>query len=146
MTPVITVLVLLHALAAIVFFGLGLPLARLAKAAAAHTGEARAALLDQGARSIATMTLAGIAAAVLAYATLGLGMSAGRSYGGAYHAASALILVLLAVHVFGTARAWKALSGDQPAVAVGKVSALVGVNHLIWVVLFVLMFAKYFGA
>lgn len=146
MTPLVTVLVILHALAAIAFFGLGLPLARLAKTAAAHTGEARAALLDQGASSIRTMTIAGIAAAVLSYATLGIGMSAGRPYGWPYHAASALILVLLAVHVFGTARAWKALSGDQPSVAVGKVSALVGVNHLIWVVLFVLMFAKYFGA
>ena len=93
------VLVLLHALAAVAFFGPGLVLASLSRAALAHTGEARAALLDQGARVLRTMTLAGIAAAVLAYATFALGMSQGVRYGWPYHASATLILVLLGVQL-----------------------------------------------
>lgn len=136
-------LVVLHALAAIGFFGLGLPLVRLAKAALARTGDARAALLEQGALSIRGMTGAGVFAAVASFATLAVGMQQLR-YGWPYHAASALILVLLAVHVFGTTRAWRGLSGDAPETALGKVAAFVGMSHLLWLVLFVLMFMKYF--
>lgn len=136
-------LIVLHALAAIGFFGLGLPLVRLARAARAHTGEARTALLEQGALSIRGMTGAGVFAAVTAFATLAVGMQDLR-YGWPYHAASLLILVLLAVHVFGTARAWRSLSGDHSEAAFGRVSAFVGMSHLLWLALFVLMFMKYF--
>ncbi|MBE2187127.1 MAG: hypothetical protein IAE99_10190 [Rhodothermales bacterium] len=138
-------LVILHALAAIGFFGLGLPLARMAKAALTRSGDARAALLEQGALSIRGMTGAGVFAAITAFATLVVGIQQGVPYGWPYHAASLLILVLLAVHVFGTARVWKGLSGDAPETALGKVSAFVGLSHLLWLALFLLMFAKYFG-
>ena len=90
------------------------------------------------------MTLAGVAAAVLAYATFALGLSQGVRYGWPYHASATLILVLLAVHVFGTARAWKGLSGPSPEAARGKVAAFTGIGHLLWVLIFLLMFMKYF--
>lgn len=141
------VFVVLHILTAAAYFGLGIPLARQARAFAAT---AAAPLGDQGARTTMLMTVFGILTFAFAIAAFLLGgWVAGQNpfqfYGPQYHASITLMLVLIAVHVGLVQLGWSRL---REVVAVGadattvrkRIGAGVGIAHLLWVVILVLMF------
>jgi hypothetical protein len=141
------VAVVLHILCAAAYFGLGLPLARQARAYAASRSEV---LGEQGARTTMLMTVFGVLTFVFSLAAFFLGgAAAGQSpfafYGPEFHTSISLIVLLLIVHVALVHLGWKSL---RTAVAGGgaadgprkRVAMGVGIGHLIWVVILVLMF------
>jgi hypothetical protein len=138
-----TLLVVLHVAAAAAYFGLGLPLARLARAVAVYGGEARQALSVQGSRTVRLMGLMLGAAAVFA---LGAFFAGGgfAVYGPPYHASIGLMVMLLGVHFLLVAPAWRALvAGRLPA---SRIAIGTGAAHLLWLVILVLMFWNRVGA
>lgn len=148
--------VVLHVLTAAAFFGLGLPLARTARSFA----DSRAAVLgEQGARSVRLMTMFAVLTvlfAVTAFVTGGIaaGTNPFAYYGPQFHTSVLLILVLAGVQLGLVQAGWKKLQEEVAAggtiSATKRVAMGVGIAHLIWVVILVLMFwsdlAAGFGA
>jgi len=136
-------LVVLHVAAAAAYFGMGLPLARWARAVTVYSGEARQALTAQGSR---TLRLMGILLAVAAVCALGAFFVGGGFdvYGPPYHASLGLMVLLLAVHFALVVPAWRGLvAGTVPASRVGMGT---GIAQLLWFVILVLMFWNRVGA
>lgn len=138
--------VILHIITAAAWFGLGLRLPRVARLAAAG-GAGGTALAAEAEETAGKMRLFALLTMVFAYTALFSGISAGTSYGAAFHTAATLILVLLAVQFFligpGAARLRQAVgAGDTAAAeAAAKRTAMgTGIGHLLWTVLLVLMF------
>ncbi len=145
MNVLFAILVILHIATAAAFFGLGLPLARLGRTAVAAGGEASAVLLAQGARTVRT---AGALLAATFFLALGALFSGGgfATYGAPYHTSITLLLVMLGVQFGLVAPAWRALSGTNAQGALGRLAAGVGVTHLLWLVILVLMLWRYVAA
>lgn len=131
-------LVLLHALLAIVWLGLSLRLqfqVRLATDASVP-----GAVVATGSRTVQMMTIAIIlfyAVAVGAFFTPG-GFTYFSEYP-AFHAALGLGLALVLVQVLMLQPAWARLAGGEGSAA-KRVSMSIGIAHALWLVLFVLMF------
>ena len=125
--------VLLHIITAAGWFGLAIRIGRQARAAAAAGGS----LVDDVTRSVKLMN-------VFVLLTFLFGLGAIFTGGGfaAYtwpiHTAVTLILVLIAVQFLLVSRPWtKVTAGD--AAAARQISMGVGIGHLLWLVLLVLM-------
>ncbi|MYF63285.1 MAG: hypothetical protein F4183_02195 [Rhodothermaceae bacterium] len=146
---IVTLLILLHVLTASAWFGLSIRLGSQAKLAA--TGQMAVAV--DGLRTVSLMGIMLIATFVFSMALL----MAGNGYPGQvqYHAASALIVVLLGIQFVFLRPAWKRLhtavefgnnntesetNGDEASMHARKISMYTGVGHLFWLVLLVLMF------
>jgi hypothetical protein len=139
--------VVLHVLTAAAFFGLGLPLARQARAFATS---GMAVLGEQGARTVRLMTMFAILTLVFSVIAFVLGgITAGTNpfafYGPQYHTSLLLILVLVGVQVGLVQAGWSSLrervaSGGDASSATKRVAMGVGIAHLVWVVILVLMF------
>ena len=146
---IVTLLILLHVLTASAWFGLSMRLGSQAKLAA--TGQLAVAV--DGLRTVSLMGILLIATFVFSMALL----MAGNGYPGQmqYHAASALIVVLLGIQFVFLRPAWKRLhtavaagnnntesetNGDEASMHARKISMYAGVGHLFWLVLLVLMF------
>ena len=146
---IVTLLILLHVLTASAWFGLSIRLGSQAKLAA--TGQLAVAV--DGLRTVSLMGIMLIATFVFSMALL----MAGNGYPGQvqYHAASALIVVLLGIQFVFLRPAWKRLhtavefgnnntesetNGDEASMHARKISMYTGVGHLFWLVLLVLMF------
>ena len=149
MSLTIALLILLHVLTASAWFGLSIRLGSQAKLAA--TGQMAVAV--DGLRTVSLMGVMLIATFVFSMALL----MAGNGYPGQmqYHAASALIVVLLGIQFVFLRPAWKRLhaavesgsnnsesetNGNDASMHARKISMYTGVGHLFWVVLLVLMF------
>ncbi len=145
----ITTLTLLHVLTASAWFGLSIRLGSQAKLAA--TGQMAVAV--DGLRTVSLMGVMLIATFVFSMALL----MAGNGYPGQvqYHAASALIVVLLGIQFVFLRPAWKRLhtaveagnsntesetNGNEASMHARKISMYAGFGHLFWLVLLVLMF------
>lgn len=145
----VTILTLLHVLTASAWFGLSLRLGSQAKLAA--TGQMAVAV--DGLRTVSLMGVMLIATFVFSMALL----MAGNGYPGQvqYHAASALIVVLLGIQFVFLRPAWKRLhtavetgnkntesetNGNEVSMHARKISMYAGFGHLFWLVLLVLMF------
>ena len=144
MTVLFAIFLVLHVATAAAFFGLGLPLARLGRTAVAASGEASAVLLAQGSRTVATMGALLAATFFLAFGAL-FANGGFATYGAPYHTSITLLLVMLGVHFGLVAPAWRALSGGNAQGALGRLAAGVGVTHLLWLVILVLMFWNRIG-
>ncbi|MXW83141.1 MAG: hypothetical protein F4246_10845 [Rhodothermaceae bacterium] len=146
---IVTLLILLHVLTASAWFGLSIRLGSQAKLAA--TGQMAVAV--DGLRTLSLMGIMLIATFVFSMALL----MAGNGYPGQmqYHAASALIVVLLGIQFVFLRPAWKRLctaveagninaesetTGDDASMHARKISMYAGIGHLFWLVLLVLMF------
>jgi hypothetical protein len=148
--PLVYVLaVLLHVLFFGAWFGLGLRLAGLARTAVAAEPAAGAALAADGSRTVALMgafALLGYVCAVGAFFANG-GFA---SYTTPYHMALGLGAVLVAVQWLLVRPAWARLratvGGAEAAAARGRVAMAVGVGHLTWFALLVLMYWDRFVA
>jgi hypothetical protein len=141
--------VLLHVLFLGAWFGLGLRLAAQGRTASAAEPAAGAALAADGGRVVALMgafVVLGYAAALVAFFANG-GFAA---YTWPYHTAIGLGAVLVAVHWLLVRPAWARLratvGGAEAAAARGRVAMAVGVGHLTWFALLVLMFWDRFTA
>ncbi len=133
------VLVILHIITAASWFGLGLPMARRARAVAAG-GPGAAALAEEGARIVKLLGVFSVLTLVFAFGAFSVGIAAGGSgtYGWPYHTALLLLLVLIGAQ-FGIVRpAWAALRRGEDAA--GRVGMGIGIGHLLWLVILVLMF------
>lgn len=133
--------VILHIVTAAAYFGMGLLLARQARAFAV---ERTASLGEIGLRAARLMTM-------FAVLTFVFGLVAFLTGGGfafyppQFHISLTVILVLIAVHIFLVQGSWKklaaAVSGGTDATSPAKRVAMgVGIAHLIWLILLVLMF------
>jgi len=142
------VLVILHIATAAAWFGLGLRLAGRARAVVGETGEARVALVEDGAQSVWLMNVFIILTLLF---SLGAFIAGGHfaSYGPAYHAAVTLIVILTLDQLFVIRSGWSTLqanvepeSGNPEAAESGRkrVAIGTGVGHLLWIVLLILMF------
>ena len=146
---IVTLLILLHVLTASAWFGLSIRLGSQAKLAA--TGQMAVAV--DGLRTLSLMGIMLIATFVFSMALL----MAGNGYPGQmqYHAASALIVVLLGIQFVFLRPAWKRLytavetgnndtesenNGGEASMHARKISMYAGIGHLFWLVLLVLMF------
>ena len=149
MSLIKTLLILLHVLTASAWFGLSMRLGSQANLAASG----QMAVAVDGLRTVSLMGVMLIATFVFSMALL----MAGNGYPGQmqYHAASALIVVLLGIQFVFLRPAWKRLhtaveagnnnaesetNSDEALMHARKISMYAGIGHLFWLVLLVLMF------
>ncbi len=139
------VLTLLHIITAAAWFGMGLRLAAQARLVLKLDRPAALALADDTGRTVRFMGFFIVLTLVFAFATFVVGSIGPVRYGGQYHTAMTLIVVLVAIQYFLVQPGWKKLRG---AVEAGtdaeafrkRVAMGVGMGHLLWFVLLVLMF------
>ena len=138
------VIVFLHVVTAAAWFGLSLGLAAQSRQIAGYMEDnnevaSRALLLD-GAHGVKLMGWSLLSTFVLSMLLLFLG----GGYVGQpeYHAASALILVLLGVQYLIIGPTWKRLSDTSSATRglAKRLSMGIGLGHLLWLILLGLMF------
>jgi len=144
------ILVILHIITAAAWFGIGLRLTGQARSVLEREGDARAALAQEGSRSVWLMNLFVVLTLVF---SLGAFAAGGHfaAYGPVYHTAVLLIVLLTADQLLVIRGGWATLeslateaSPDLDALerAKKRVAIGTGVGHLIWLVLLVLMFAN----
>lgn len=130
-----TVTLALHVLFAAAWFGLGLALPALSRAALAGG-------VPKGDRIITMMT--GSVLLFYAFAVLNfvLGTSIGFEYGWPYHTALTLGLVLVAVQLLLIRPGWGKLAagGEDAETGRKRIQMGIGIGHLVWIILFVLMY------
>lgn len=135
---------ILHIVTAAAWFGMGLRLAAQARAVLKLDAPAALGLIDDTGRTIRFMNIFIVLTLVFAFITLGVGIST-RAYGIQYHIASMLIVILVVVQLAMIRPAWNKL---REAVAGGgdgnaqrkRIAMSMGIGHLTWFVLLVLMF------
>lgn len=145
MTALLLTFVILHIITAAAWFGLGLRLSAQARAALNTAGGAARALADDVQRSVRLMSIFIVLTLVFAVGAFIAG-GAFDTYGPAYHTSLLLIVVLVGLQFFvirtGWKRLYRALDGERADAdqARKQVSIGVGIGHLIWLVLLILMF------
>lgn len=131
--------VLLHIITAAGWFGLALGFGSIARRAAAETG---AALVAEGTKSVKLMNV--FAVLTFAFGLLAFLLGGGFAvYGPNFHTSLLLILILVVVQYAMIGAGWKLISGRTDNGSSGKarkrVSAGIGIGHLIWLVVLILM-------
>lgn len=150
------VFVVLHVITAAAWFGLGLRLAGRARKVLELGGEAGAALASDGAGSVRQMNIFLVLTFLF---SIGAFIAGGHfsTYGPVYHTSLLLIVVLLGIQFFAIRPGWNTLQAavtaeidaspnpDAAESARKRVAIGTGVGHLLWLVLLILMFWKYFA-
>ena len=130
-----TVTIALHVLFAAAWFGLGLALPALSRAALAGGSPG-------GERVVSMMT--GSILLFYAFAVLNfvLGTSIGFEYGWPYHVSLTLGLILVGVQLLLIRPGWSALTADGESAEKGRrrIQMGIGIGHFVWIVIFVLMY------
>lgn len=123
------ILVVLHLVIAVGWFALAVRLQTLAKIA--HVPDAK----EAGDKTVMGMT---VTAVLLPFVGLGAMLAGGgfAAYGPEYHTSVTLALVLAAIQLFGVQRVWRGLPERGRA---GKLNMWIGIGHLIWLVILLLM-------
>ena len=136
-------LLVLHVVTAAAWFGMALRLSAQARSVGRLSGEAHAAMAEDGMQAVRLM---GVLLLLTFVFSMGL-LALGGGYPGQwqYHAASALIVVLLVLHYVLIRPGWASLAEAAASEATGesqrkRIAMSVGMGHLIWLVLVVLMF------
>jgi hypothetical protein len=134
--------VILHILTAAAFFGLGLILPRQARIFA----QTQAAVLgEQGERTARMMTMFGVLTLVFSLIAFFTPPGGFAVYGPEFHTSLLLIVILLGVHLGLVHRGWSDLrvavaGGADGRKAVKQIAMGIGIAHLLWLVILVLMF------
>ncbi len=143
------VLLLLHVVTAAAWFGLALRLGGQARRVGSLGGGAAVALAEEGASAVRLMGVFLLLTFVFAMGVLGLG----GGYPGQwqYHIASVLIVVLVIVQYAMIRPAWiglveAAASHSDTDRYRKRIAGSVGIGHLVWLALVVLMFWNRFAA
>ena len=149
MAFLLQVFVFLHIVMAAAWFGMALRLATQARTVLSLEQGAALALADDVARTVRFMGIFIVLTFIFAMGVLGLG----GGYPGQfqYHTASLLIVVLVVVQYVLIGPAWKKLraaveAGTDAEAFRKRVAMGVGIGHLLWLVLLVLMFWNRFRA
>lgn len=130
-----TVVIALHVLFAATWFGLSLSLPALARPA---NGDAKVA--SAGDRIISMMGISVILFYLTGLGAFVMGARLDFPYGWPIHVAMTLGLLLVAVHYLLLRKAWpKAVNG------VGSIGMALGIGHLLWLSMFVLMYLQRLG-
>lgn len=147
--------IVLHVATSAGWFGLALRVTGQSKTVAAAVPAVGVALAEDGARAIRLMTLLLVLTLVFGLGALFAG-GGFDVYGWPYHASMGLMLVLIAVQLMLIARGWRALAravgqegGASPADAAAaraRIASGVGMGHLLWFAILVLMFWSRFVA
>lgn len=138
------VFTILHILTAAAWFGMGLRLAAQARTVLKLESPAALGLINDTQRTVRFMNIFIVLTLVFAFVTLGVGIST-RTYGMQYHIASGLIVILVVVQFAMIRPAWAKLrdavtgGGDGDAQR-KRIAMSMGIGHLTWFVLLVLMF------
>ncbi|MDT0632985.1 hypothetical protein RQM47_14675 [Rubrivirga sp. S365] len=139
------VTIALHVLFAAAWFGLGLALPTLSRAALAGGAAGREAGAANGGRVVVMMTgsvLLFYAFAVLNW-TLGMQLGYELQYNAwPYHASLTLGLVLVAAQLVLIRPGWNKLTAGPDTADAGRkrIMAGIGIGHLTWIVIFILMY------
>ncbi len=135
-------LVLLHVITAAAWFGLALVIGGMARRVAADGG---ASLVEEGSKTVKMMTAFIVLTFVFGFLAFLLG-GGFVAYGPVYHASLLLVLILVAVQLFVIAPSWKrlALGGEAAGSARKRITTGIGMGHLIWLIVLVLMFWNHF--
>lgn len=146
-------LVVLHVATAAAWFGLAIRLSGESRAvmnADSTVAPALAASATRGVRQMGTFLLLALAFALGAVFTNGGFETYSWASWWNIHVSLVLLLLLIALHFLIVAPGWRRLAaqGGQPAApgVRGRLSAAVGVGHLIWLAILVLMFWTRFSA
>ena len=139
------ILTILHIITAAAWFGMALRLAAQARTVLKLDRPTALALADDTGRTVRFMGLFIVLTLVFAFATFVVGSIGAASYGGQFHTAMLLIVVLVAIQYLLVQPGWKKLRGAVEAGADAeafrkRVAMGVGLGHLLWLVLLVLMF------
>lgn len=136
------VLVLLHVITAVSWFGLALVLGAVARKALESPDSA---LRDVGSKVEGMMGMFTVLTFVLGLGALFAGGGFG-AYGPIYHTSILLLLILILVQYFVIRPAWKSIAGQaSEATASRKKLAMgTGIGHLLWLTLLVLMFWNHY--
>lgn len=135
--------VILHVITAAGWFGIGLLLASISRKTAQSDG---AAVRDVGTKAVGMMSLFVVLTFVFGLIAFLLG-GGFAAYGPAYHTSLLLILILVFIQFFVIRSGWMSLvagEGDTGS-ARKRIAMGTGVGHLIWIVVLVLMFWRYFA-
>ena len=145
--------VLLHVVTAAAWFGLAIRLSGESRAvvdADAAAAPAMAASANRGVRQMGTFLLLSLGFALGAVFTNGGFESYSWSAWWTIHVSLVLLLVLIAIHFLVVSRTWKALAANAGGASArglrGRLAAAVGLGHLIWLAILVLMFWSRFSA
>jgi len=139
------IFVVLHIITAAAWFGLGLIIARTGKTALQADASAQPSILSLGSRIVRLMTIMIVLTLVFSWGAFFAG-GAFPAYPPQYHISFTLIVVLVAIHFFLIRSPFQKLStalteGLEGASGYAKrISMGVGVGHLLWLVLLLLMF------
>jgi hypothetical protein len=135
---------ILHIITAAAWFGMGLRLAAQARTALKLDSPAALGLIDDTRRTVRFMNIFIVLTLIFAFITLGVGIST-QAYGMQYHIASMLIVILVIVQFAMIRPAWNKLrevvagGGDGNAQR-KRIAMSMGIAHLTWFILLVLMF------
>lgn len=135
--------VVLHVITAAGWFGMALLLTSISRQVA---GSADHGLREVGSKAVSMMTL--FAVLTFIFGLIAFLAGGGFSfYGPLYHTSLLLVLVLAAVQYLMIRRGWVTLVGDGGAGAQGRkqLAMGIGVGHLIWLVVLVLMLWRHFA-
>lgn len=137
------IFVVLHVITAAGWFGIGLLLASISRKVAESGG---AAVREVGSKAVGMMTLFIVLTFVFGLIAFLFG-GGFAVYGPVYHTSLLLILILVLIQFFVIRRGWMSLSagGETNTAARKRIAIGTGVGHLIWLVVLVLMFWRYFA-
>jgi hypothetical protein len=136
--PIFVSLVIVHILLAVAWLALSVRLQAQVRAQASEDPGVRAALGAGGTATVRAMTGSIVLFYVVAITVFILGGGV-TAYGPPYHTSLTLGLLLVVAQVALVAPGWKRLAGGDAAGA-KRIKMGLGIGHLLWVVLLVLMF------
>jgi hypothetical protein len=143
-------LVILHIITAAAWFGLGLRLTGQARTVLERTGDAQAALAEEGAHSVWLMNVFVVLTLVFSISAFVAGGHF-AAYGPVYHTALLLIVLLTLDQLVVIRGGWSTLQSlvgadgadpDALSSAKSRVAIGTGVGHLLWLTMLILMFAN----
>lgn len=132
------ILVLLHVITAAGWFGLALGIGGIARQVAAGKSQG---LIEEGAKNIKLMNIFVVLTFVLGLIVFFIG-GGFAAYGPQYHTSLLLVLILVAIQFLMIRPSWSKLVADTSGAgsARKRMGMAIGIGHLIWLVVLVLMF------
>lgn len=132
------ILVLLHVITAAGWFGLALSIGGIARQVAAGKSPG---LVAEGAKSIKLMNILIVLTFVFGLTAFFIG-GGFAAYGPQYHTSLLLVLILVAIQFMMIRPSWSKLVADAAGASSAKkrMGMAIGIGHLIWLVVLVLMF------
>ncbi|MEX0820542.1 MAG: hypothetical protein WD021_00225 [Rhodothermales bacterium] len=135
------IFVVLHVITAAGWFGVALMLTSISRSAAETSDRS---IRDVGTKAVGMMNV--FVVATFLFGLIAFLAGGGFAvYGPVYHTSLLLVLILILVQFFMIRSGWISLVKEGGAAARKKVAMGVGIGHLLWLVVLILMFSHYFA-